>query len=124
MRKLVFIDNNPDDHLKMKNLLQGKNYFGTTTYTMYGSLVLDYIEENHSNPDKLPDVIILGMKPAYSEWNFLDRFENLLMRIGKTIKVHLVSSPFDEQYSERYPFVSSFVNISHPQSIINNVLTD
>jgi len=57
MRKLVFIDDDPIDHFLMKHILRGKNYFDTTTYTIYGSLVLDYIEEHKLEPEKLPDMI-------------------------------------------------------------------
>ena len=114
MRKLVFIDDDPIDHFLMKHILRGKNYFDTTTYTMYGSLVLDYMEENKSDPEKLPDVIFLDLNmPQFNGWDFLDRMEQLYTQLDKDIQVYILSSsvmPADEEASTRYSFVNEFIS--------------
>src|SRR5947209_3045135 len=100
MKKFVFINDDQNDLMLMKYLLHGKNYFSTTTYTMYGSLVLDYIEEHITQPDKLPDVIILRTDtPAFSGWDFLDRFETLSGQIDKKIKLHVLTPCPNEEYT-------------------------
>ncbi|MDB5022553.1 MAG: response regulator transcription factor [Mucilaginibacter sp.] len=114
MRKLIFIDDDPIDHFLMKHILRSKNYFDTTTYTIYGSLVLDYIEENKANAEKLPDVIFLDLNmPQYSGWEFLDRLQKLQSEINKEIKVYVISSslgPADRETSSKYSFVSEFIS--------------
>jgi len=114
MRKLVFIDDDPIDHFLMKHILSGKNYFDTTTYTMYGSLVLDYIEENKSDTEKLPDVIFLDLNmPQFDGWDFLDRMERIHAQLGKDIQVYVLSSsimPSDKEASGRYAFVNEFIS--------------
>lgn len=114
MKKLVIIDDDPIDHFVMKHALRGNTFFDTTTYTIYGSLVLDYIEENKSNPEKLPDVILLDLSmPKFSGWDFLDRMQELSSDIRKNIKVHVLSSsirPADKENAERYPFVRSYMS--------------
>jgi CheY-like chemotaxis protein len=113
MRKLVFIDDDPIDHFMMKHLLRGKNYFDTTTYTIYGSLVLDYIEENKTDPEKLPDVIFVDLNmPLFSGWEFLERLEQIQAGIDKEIQVYVISSslrPVDREISTKYPFVNEFI---------------
>ena len=113
MRKLVFIDDDPIDHFLMKHILQGKNYFDTTTYTFYGSLVLDYIEEHRSEPEKLPDMIFVDLNmPQFSGWDFLERMERMQDGISKDIPVFVISSslqPDDKVMSSKYPFVQDFV---------------
>jgi CheY-like chemotaxis protein len=114
MRKLVFIDDDPIDHFLMKHILRGKNYFDTTTYTIYGSLVLDYIEENKSEPEKLPDMIFLDLNmPGFNGWEFLDRFQHIRSGLSKNIPVYVISSslrPADIGITSKYSFVSEFVS--------------
>jgi CheY-like chemotaxis protein len=121
MRKLVFIDDDPVDHFLMKHILHGRNYFDTTTYTMYGSLVLDYIEEHKSEPEKLPDMIFVDLNmPSFSGWDFLKRMEQMYNEISKEIPVFVISSsvrPDDKATSSKYSFVQEFISkpVSHEE---------
>jgi CheY-like chemotaxis protein len=125
MKKLVIIDDDPIDHFLIKHILRGHDYFDTTTYTIYGSLVLDYIEENKANPDKLPDVILLDLNmPVFSGWDFLERMQSLSAGIRKNIKVHVLSSsirPTDREMAEHYPFVRSFISKPLEPKMIENI---
>jgi len=126
MRKLVFIDDDPIDHFLMKHILRKKNYFDTTTYTMYGSLVLDYIEENKSDPEKLPDMIFLDLNmPHYNGWEFLERMEKMQSQIDKNISVYVISSsirPADKESSSKYSFVNEFISKPVDQSEIERIV--
>jgi CheY-like chemotaxis protein len=74
MSKLVIIDDDPVHHFLMRYTLSNNSYFDTTTFTMDGSTVLEYMEENKSYADKLPDMIFLGLnRPTYTGWVFFDR---------------------------------------------------
>ncbi|MBV8388262.1 MAG: response regulator [Mucilaginibacter sp.] len=114
MRKLVFIDDDPIDHFLMKHILRGKDYFDITTYTIYGSLVLDYIEEHKFEPEKLPDLIFVDLNmPQFSGWDFLKRMEQMQHEISKDIPVFVISSslrPADKATSSKYPFVHDFIS--------------
>jgi len=114
MRKLVFIDDDPVDHFLMKHILRGKNYFDTTTYTIYGSLVHDYIEQHKAEPEKLPDMIFVDLNmPMFSGWDFLKRMEQMYNEISKEIPVFVISSslrPDDRATSSKYSFVQDFVS--------------
>ena len=125
MKKLVIIDDDPIDHFVIKHAMRGKNYFDTTTYTIYGSLILDYIEENKSNPEKLPDVILIDLNmPVFSGWDFLDRLQSMSSGIKKNIKVHVLSSsirPSDREHAEQYPFVRSFISKPFEPYMMENI---
>lgn len=134
MRKLVFIDDDPIDHFLMKHILRGKNYFDITTYTIYGSLVLDYIEEHKAEPEKLPDMIFLDLNmPMFSGWDFLKRMEQMHHEISKEIPVFVISSslrPADKTTTSKYSFVQDFISkpvkgeeierIIHTQNVIGS----
>jgi len=132
MRKLVIIDDDPIDHFMMKHILRDKSYFDTTTYTVYGALVLDYIEENKREPDKLPDVIFLDLNmPEFSGWDFLERMEQMQHEVDKNIQVYIISSSvrnIDKETSAKYPFVSDFISkpveLSEIERIMRNQYVD
>ncbi len=125
MNKLVIIDDDPIDHFLIKHVLRGNHYFDTTTYTVYGSLILDYIEENKSNPEKLPDVILVDLNmPIFSGWDFLERMQSLCADIKKNIKVHVLTSsirPSDKENAGQYPFVRSFISKPLEPCMIENI---
>jgi len=114
MKKLVIIDDDPIDHFLIKHVLRGNHYFDTTTYTIYGSLILDYIKENMLNPEKLPDVILVDLNmPIFSGWDFLEGMQLISAGIQKNIKVYVLTSsirPTDKEAAEQYPFVRSFIS--------------
>jgi CheY-like chemotaxis protein len=126
MRKLVIIDDDPIDHFMMKHILRGKNYFDTTTYTVYGALVLDYIEENKCQPEKLPDVIFLDLNmPEFSGWDFLERMEQMQHEVNKNIQVYIISSSvrhIDKEASAKYRFVSNFISKPIESSEIERIM--
>ena len=128
MRKLVFIDDDPIDHFLMKHILRGKNYFDTTTYTIYGELVLDYIEENKNEPEKLPDMIFVDLNmPLYSGWEFLERMQQMRSGINKDIQVYVISSslrPDDKETSSKYSFVNEFISKPVDNSEIERIVAN
>jgi CheY-like chemotaxis protein len=128
MRKLVFIDDDPIDHFLMKNIMRDKNYFDTTTYTIYGELVLDYIEENKNSPEKLPDMIFLDLNmPLYSGWEFLERMQQMQSGINKDIQVYVISSslrPDDKATSSKYSFVNEFISKPVENSEIERIMAN
>lgn len=125
MSKLVVIDDDPIDHFLMQHILHGNEHFDKTTYTMYGSLILDYIAENKSDPEKLPDAIFLDLNmPMFNGWDFLDGYKQLSPGVGKDIKVYIMSSsihPADKERSSRYPFVRSFISKPLKQNTLREI---
>jgi CheY-like chemotaxis protein len=125
MSKLVVIDDDPIDHFLMQHILYGNAHFENTTYTMDGSLVLEFIEENKSKPEKLPDAIFLDLNmPMFSGWDFLDGYKALSPGVDKDIKVYIMSSsvhPADMERSTHYPFVRSFISKPLKQNTLREI---
>lgn len=125
MNKLVIIDDDPIDHFLMQHMLQDNSFFDSTTYTMDGALLLDYMEENKLNKDALPDVIFLDLNmPHFSGWDFLDRLQALYPSLNKKTKVHILTSsirPVDKERSTKYPFIQSYINKPLNEDIINHI---
>lgn len=127
MRKLIFIDDDPIDHFLMKHIMRDKDYFNTTTYTIYGELVLDYIEENKNSPEKLPDMIFVDLNmPLYNGWQFLERLQQMQSGINKDIQVYVISSslrPDDKETSAKYSFVNEFISKPVDNLQIERIMT-
>ncbi|HVS93366.1 MAG TPA: response regulator [Mucilaginibacter sp.] len=125
MSKLVVIDDDPVDHFVMKHLLHGRNYFETTTFTTYSSLVTEYIAEHHDEPDKLPDVIFLDLNmPGYDGWQFLEDMMKMQRDLSKNIGVYVLTSSVrvqDMEKANRYPFVRSFLSKPLQPQIIEQI---
>ena len=114
MKKLVVIDDDPIDHFLIKHMLHGNEYFDTTTYTIYASLILEYIEAYSDKPEKLPDVILLDLNmPMFTGWDFLEGLQAISQKVQKNIKVHVLTSSVrieDTEQAEQYPFVRSVIS--------------
>src|SRR3569833_3098863 len=112
MCNLVLIDDNPIDHYIKRSLLYNNEACQQATYTFDGSMILEYIEENSSATEKLPDVIFLDLTmPDFSVWEFLDRFEQLNNSFNKNIEVYVMTSSVresDKERSSQYKCVNSF----------------
>jgi CheY-like chemotaxis protein len=125
MSKLVIIDDDPFDHFLMQHLLQDNKSFDKTTYTMDGSLVLDYIAENKSHPDALPDVILLDLHmPKFNGWAFLDGLQQFYNQLNKNIKVYVLTSsvrPEDRDRAAQYSFIKSLINKPLQTSILEEI---
>jgi len=128
MSKLIVIDDDPIDHFLMQHILYGNDHFDKTTYTMDGLLVLDYIEENKSQPDKLPDAIFLDLNmPAFSGWDFLDGYSQISPEVDKDIRVYIMSSSIrqvDKDRTSPYPFVRSFISKPLKQDTLHEMNED
>ncbi|MDB5145865.1 MAG: response regulator [Mucilaginibacter sp.] len=114
MCKLVLIDDNPIDHYIMRTMLHNNEACKQATYTFDGSMILEFMEENKSATDLLPDVIFLDLTmPDFSGWEFLDKFEKLKDSLKKQVELYVMTSSVresDKERSSKYGCVSSFIS--------------
>ena len=78
-----------------------------------GELALEYLKDNSSEADNLPDILFLDLNmPVMDGWDFLDEFETVKGDLTKEIKIYLVSSSTDERDQNRsmkYSYVEDYI---------------
>ena len=125
MCKLVLIDDNPIDHYIMRTMLYNNEACKQATYTYDGSMILEFMEENKTSPDLLPDVIFLDLTmPDFSGWEFLEKFEKLKGSLNKPVELYVMTSSVresDKERSGRYECVSSFISKPLSRQVLNNI---
>lgn len=125
MCKLVLIDDSPIDHYIMRSMLHNNRSCTQATYTFDGSLVLEFMEENKADKDRLPDAIFLDLTmPGLSGWEFLERFEKLKDTLHKQVDLHVITSSISEADRERtvkYHSVTSFISKPLSKQAINDI---
>ncbi len=125
MCKLVLIDDNPIDHYIMRTMLYNNAVCKQATYTFDASMILDFIEENKSATDILPDVIFIDLSmPDFSGWEFLDKFEKLKGSLNKPINVYVMTSSVresDRERSSQYGCVNSFISKPLSKQVLNTI---
>jgi CheY-like chemotaxis protein len=125
MCKVVLIDDNPIDHYIMRTMLYNNEACEQATYTFDGSMIIEFMEENQSEPGRLPDVIFLDLTmPDFSGWEFLERFEKLKNNIKKHIELYVMTSSVrdsDRERSTQYGCVSSFISKPLSRQMLNSI---
>lgn len=73
-----------------------------------GEEALDFIQDNLSNEDELPDVILLDINmPIMDGFEFLEEFAKVKLKVEKKITIYMVSSSVDPVDIERAKSISS-----------------
>lgn len=125
MCKLVLIDDNPIDHYIMRTMLHNNDACKQATYTYDGSMILEFMEENKSSTELLPDVIFLDLTmPDFSGWDFLDRFEKLKTSLNKPVELYVMTSSVresDKARSNSYSCVNSFISKPLSRQVLNTI---
>jgi len=76
-----------------------------------GQQAIQFIQNNLSEPENLPDVIFLDINmPVMDGWQFVDEFRKL--NLPKKIRLYMVSSSVDEadvQRSRQYAVIEDYI---------------
>tara|TARA_R110002096_G_scaffold189557_1_gene370225 strand:+ start:684 stop:1085 length:402 start_codon:yes stop_codon:yes gene_type:complete len=84
-----------ETYIQLLNLAKTVKTFGD------GEEAIEDIKENLSNPDQLPDVVLLDVNmPIMDGWDFIEEFITLKVS-SKKITLYMVSSSIDERDRER-----------------------
>jgi len=113
MSKLILIDDDPIYHKIAQIMLKEYSAIGEVVSSTDAKATLDFLEENKSNQENLPDYIFLDLHmPDYNGWDFLNGYRKIYQSLRKGIKLYIVSSsidPEDLRRSKQYSFVDDFL---------------
>ena len=88
---------------------------------------IEFIENNASDSDLLPDVIFLDLSmPIMDGWQFLDRFSEISPKMTKNIKIYICSSsisPDDITKAKLRETVNDFIIKPLDLSKLKNMLS-
>lgn len=126
MSKVFIIDDDPI-HQRIAQIMIAKHqlYDEFVSYTEAGKALVD-LRSNCSNLEFLPEVILLDLNmPVMDGWDFLEKFEEIMHKFEKDIRVFIVSSSVDEKdisKSQSYSSVKGFISKPLNPEIIKKTL--
>lgn len=122
---LFYIDDNEFDHLIVNSLVKTYTDCKRMTSFLNGRIALDKLSQNQSNPDELPDIILVDLfMPGFSGWDFLDNLTNLYPKLCKKVQVFILSSSIkkdDIEQSKNYSFVKRYITKPLTQGLIEDI---
>jgi CheY-like chemotaxis protein len=93
-----------------------------------GNEALSFLRDAAAQSRPIPDIIFLDINmPIKDGWGFLDEFHELKSRIGKDIKIYMVSSsidPRDRNRARNIPDVTDYMEKPISMSQFSEVLTN
>lgn len=93
-----------------------------------GSEALNFLRNGVGEKNPLPDIIFLDINmPITDGWAFLEQFTELKARLGKEIKIYMVSSsidPRDRNRARTYPEVADYMEKPISLSKFSELLQD
>lgn len=114
MARFIVIDDEAIFHKIVQMTLKFSELSGSATYCYDGQMVLDFLEENKSEGEALPDYIFVDLyMPRFTGWDFLNGFQQIYQSLKKKISIYVISSsvdPRDVDRSKTYPFVTTFIS--------------
>src|SRR5438309_5530525 len=124
MSKFVFIDDEAIFHKIVQLTIKNTDLFKQATYAFDGEVIINYLEENGSDHESLPDYIFVDLyMPRFSGWDFLNRLQQIYSTLKKNIQIYVVSSsidPDDINRSKLYPFVTTFISKPIMKEVFDN----
>jgi len=99
---LGIIDDDEIYNYLLKRIVQKVDFIQETLFFENGQIALDYLSEFKSEPEKLPDLILLDINmPVLDGWQFMEEYIKLIPDLNKPIPVYISSSSNDEEDYKR-----------------------
>ena len=113
MSKLILIDDDIIYHRIVQLMLKVRHPNEETTFSYDGRAVIEFLDENKTKSDLLPDNILVDLNmPEFDGWDFLNSYQKIYKSIIKKIGIYVVSSsitPREIARTKKYPFVNSYI---------------
>lgn len=116
---VMLVDDNETDNFISKRIIEITQFSKEVEVKNSGKSALDYLEENQSNPERLPNLIFLDINmPIVDGFIFLYEFEKFNDTIKDKCKVIILSS------SDNKRDIDKIVNNNHVIKFVTKPLTE
>ena len=126
MSKVFIIDDDTIHQRIAQIMIEKHQLFDEYTSFTEAEKAVDFLKENISIPQNLPDVILLDLNmPVIDGWDFLDLYEGFKDQVSKAIRIFIVTSSVDEKdilKAQRYSTVIGFISKPLSPDIIRGTL--
>jgi two-component system, chemotaxis family, chemotaxis protein CheY len=128
MSKVFIIDDDPIHQRIAQIMIERHHLFDQFSSFTDALKAFEFMKEHCTDDESLPDVILLDLNmPDFDGWDFLDRYEELVSRIKKPIRIFIVTSSIDEKdrlRSKGYYYVNGFISKPLSPDIIRSTYND
>lgn len=113
--KIIYvIDNDPIYQIITKKIFEKFNILDRCRFFIDGKEAIDFIANNHTNPETLPDIILLDIEmPIMDGWEFMESYTSLTKNICKQSEIYIVSSSIaisDKIKAQNYKSILGFLS--------------
>jgi len=116
---VMLVDDNETDNFISKRIIEITKFARRVEVKNSGKSALDYLKENQSSPDDLPNIIFLDINmPIVDGFVFLYEFEKFSEVVRNKCKVIILSS------SDNKRDIDKIVNNNHVIKFITKPLTE
>jgi len=116
---VMLVDDNETDNFISKRIIEITKFAKRVEVKNSGKSALDYLKENQSSPDDLPNIIFLDINmPIVDGFVFLYEFEKFSEVVRNKCKVIILSS------SDNKRDIDKIVNNNHVIKFITKPLTE
>lgn len=116
---VMLVDDNDTDNFISKRIIEITSFAKRVEVKNSGKSALDYLRENESNPEELPNLIFLDINmPIVDGFVFLYEFEKFNDQVKDKCKVIILSS------SDNKRDIDKIVNNNHVIKFITKPLTE
>lgn len=108
---IFLIDDDQIYQFTAKKTLESMGISGQVSIFTDGEQALQYIQENISQPEAMPDIIFLDINmPVMDGWQFVEEYQKL--NLPKKVALYMVSSSVDEtdmKRSKNYTVIDDYI---------------
>ncbi len=113
MSTVALVDDDSIFQFTATRMIESAHLADNILHFINGAEALRYLDENSSQPDKLPDYLFLDINmPLVDGWMFLDDLAKIKSNLSKEFPIYMVSSsidPRDINRSKDYHEIKDFV---------------
>ena len=97
-KTLILVDDDEIIVYLTKRIIKETNLVGLNNVFRNGRDAINYLRENATNIDLIPDIILLDLSmPVMDGWQFLEEYTKIEPKIDKIITIYIITSSISSE---------------------------